>query len=107
MLQSSNRAGRLSPMRLGGIAPEIGSGRKYFSRPVLGAFLTYENCFDGLRGFVGGVPFAIRRMASLMVCRRNTGGSDTASNDGNSELTQKLLHFLVKEEVLVCRHQLP
>ncbi len=40
------------------IAPQIGAGRKYFSRPVLRAFLTYGDWSDGLRGFVGGVPFA-------------------------------------------------
>jgi len=39
------------------IAPQIGVGRKFFSRPVLRAFLTYANWSDGLRGFVGGVPF--------------------------------------------------
>ncbi|MBV8050816.1 MAG: carbohydrate porin [Acidobacteriaceae bacterium] len=40
------------------IAPQIGTGRKYFSRPVLRAYLTYGNWSDGLRGFVGGTPFA-------------------------------------------------
>ena len=40
------------------IAPQIGAGRKFFSRPVLRAFLTYASWSDGLRGFVGGVPFA-------------------------------------------------
>jgi maltoporin len=40
------------------IAPQIGAGRKYFSRPILRAFLTYGDWSDGLRGFVGGVPFA-------------------------------------------------
>jgi maltoporin len=40
------------------IAPQIGSGRKFFDRPVLRAFLTYGDWSDGLRGFVGGVPFA-------------------------------------------------
>ncbi len=40
------------------IAPQIGAGRKYFSRPVLRAFLTYGDWSDGLRGFVGGAPFA-------------------------------------------------
>lgn len=39
------------------IAPQIGAGRQFFSRPVLRAFLTYANWSDGLRGFVGGVPF--------------------------------------------------
>ena len=39
------------------IAPQIGAGRKFFSRPVLRTFLTYANWSDGLRGFVGGVPF--------------------------------------------------
>ena len=40
------------------IAPQISSGRKFFDRPVLRAFLTYGGWSDGLRGFVGGVPFA-------------------------------------------------
>ena len=42
------------------IAPQIGAGRKFFSRPVLRAFLTYANWSDGLRGFVGGTPFQNR-----------------------------------------------
>ena len=42
------------------IAPQIGAGRKFFSRPVLRAFLTYGNWSNGLRGFVGGVPFQHR-----------------------------------------------
>lgn len=39
------------------IAPQIGAGRQFFSRPVLRAFLTYASWSDGLRGFVGGIPF--------------------------------------------------
>jgi len=42
------------------IAPQIGAGRQFFSRPVLRAFLTYASWSDGLRGFVGGVPFQNR-----------------------------------------------
>ncbi len=42
------------------IAPQIGAGRKFFSRPVLRAFLTYANWSDGLRGFVGAVPYLNR-----------------------------------------------
>jgi len=42
------------------IAPQIGTGRQFFSRPVLRAFLTYANWSDGLRGFVGGIPFQNR-----------------------------------------------
>ena len=42
------------------IAPQIGAGRKFFSRPVLRAFLTYADWSDGLRGFIGGVPFQNR-----------------------------------------------
>jgi len=42
------------------IAPQIGAGRKFFSRPVLRAFLTYANWSDGLRGFVGGEPYLSR-----------------------------------------------
>lgn len=42
------------------IAPQIGAGRKFFSRPALRLFLTYADWSDGLRGFVGGVPFRDR-----------------------------------------------
>jgi maltoporin len=42
------------------IAPQIGAGRKFFSRPVLRAFLTYANWSDGLRGFVGGTSYLSR-----------------------------------------------
>jgi maltoporin len=42
------------------IAPQIGAGRKFFSRPVLRAFLTYANWSEGLRGFVGGEPYVNR-----------------------------------------------
>jgi len=43
------------------IAPQIGAGRQFFSRPVLRGFVTYANWSDGLRGLVGGTPFATRR----------------------------------------------
>src|SRR5260370_3732506 len=39
------------------IAPQIGPGRKFFSRPVLRAFGTYADWSVGLRGFVGGAPY--------------------------------------------------
>jgi maltoporin len=39
------------------IAPQIGAGRKFFSRPVLRAYLTYANWSDAFRGYVGGVPY--------------------------------------------------
>lgn len=42
------------------IAPQIGAGRKFESRPVLRVFLTYASWSDGLRGFVGGVPYLNR-----------------------------------------------
>jgi maltoporin len=42
------------------IAPQIGAGRQFFSRPVLRAFLTYANWSDGLLGFIGGIPFQDR-----------------------------------------------
>jgi maltoporin len=42
------------------ISPQIGAGRKFFSRPVLRTFVTYANWSDGLRGFVGGIPFQSR-----------------------------------------------
>jgi len=42
------------------IAPQIGAGRKFFSRPVLRAFFTYANWSNGYRGLVGGIPFEDR-----------------------------------------------
>jgi len=42
------------------IAPQIGAGRKFFSRPVLRVFVTYADWTNGLRGLVGGVPFQAR-----------------------------------------------
>jgi maltoporin len=42
------------------IAPQIGAGPKFFSRPVLRTFLTYASWSDGLRGYVGGVPYRNR-----------------------------------------------
>lgn len=42
------------------IAPQIGAGSKFFSRPVLRTFLTYASWSNGFRGLVGGVPFEDR-----------------------------------------------
>ena len=39
------------------ISPQIGAGRKFFSRPVLRTFLTYANWSDGFRGLVGGPAY--------------------------------------------------
>ena len=39
------------------VAPQIGVGRKFYSRPVLRTFLTYANWSDGLKGYVGGIPY--------------------------------------------------
>jgi maltoporin len=39
------------------IAPQIGAGRGFFSRPVLRVFVTYASWSNGLRGYVGGIPF--------------------------------------------------
>ena len=39
------------------IAPQIGAGREFFSRPVFRVFLTSANWSNGLRGFVGGAPY--------------------------------------------------
>ena len=46
------------------IAPQIGAGRKFFSRPVLRAFLTYADWSDGFRGLVGG-PAYLKKTAGL------------------------------------------
>jgi maltoporin len=42
------------------LAPQIGAGRKFFSRPVLRAFLTYATWSNGFRGLVGGIPYRDR-----------------------------------------------
>ena len=42
------------------IAPQIGAGRKFFSRPVLRTFLTYASWSNGFKGLVGGIPFEDR-----------------------------------------------
>jgi maltoporin len=39
------------------IAPQLGAGNKFFSRPVLRTFFTYSNWSDGYRGLVGGIPY--------------------------------------------------
>jgi maltoporin len=39
------------------VALQIGSGRDFFSRPVVRAFFTYANWTDGYKGFVGGIPY--------------------------------------------------
>jgi maltoporin len=40
------------------LAPQLGAGRKFFSRPVLRAFVTYAHWSNGLRGFVGGSAYS-------------------------------------------------
>lgn len=42
------------------IAPQVGAGRQFFSRPLLRLFLTYGSWSDGLMGFVGGIPYAFK-----------------------------------------------
>lgn len=42
------------------VAPQIGAGREFFSRPVLRLFVTYANWSEGLKGFVGGAPYVNR-----------------------------------------------
>lgn len=39
------------------IAPQIGAGREFFSRPVLRAFVTFASWSDGLKGYVGGPTY--------------------------------------------------
>lgn len=43
------------------VAPQIGAGREFFSRPVARMFVTYANWSPSLRGYVGGAPYADRR----------------------------------------------
>jgi len=42
------------------IAPQIGAGREFFSRPVLRMFFTYASWSQDLQGFVGGDAYAGR-----------------------------------------------
>jgi maltoporin len=42
------------------IAPQLGVGRKFFSRPVLRTFLTFANWSDGFRGLIGGTAYLNR-----------------------------------------------
>src|SRR5262249_13482796 len=42
------------------LAAQVSAGRQFFSRPVLRLFATYAHWSDGLKGFVGGVPYADR-----------------------------------------------
>jgi len=39
------------------VALQVGSGKEFFSRPVLRAFFTYANWTNGYKGFVGGLPY--------------------------------------------------
>ena len=39
------------------LAPQISRGNKFFSRPVLRAFVTYAGWSDGFKGLIGGTPF--------------------------------------------------
>jgi maltoporin len=57
---SSDQAGYEGWLRKFTIAPQIGAGRKFTSRPALRVFLTYANWSSGFRGLVGGVPYADR-----------------------------------------------
>ena len=43
------------------IAPQIGAGPEFFSRPVVRLFVTYANWSDSLRGFVGGNAYIGRK----------------------------------------------
>ncbi len=42
------------------IAPQIGAGREFYSRPVVRLFLTYASWTEGLRGYVGGNTYLDR-----------------------------------------------
>ncbi len=42
------------------VAPQVGSGREFFSRPVARMFVTYASWSPSLRGYVGGAPYAAR-----------------------------------------------
>lgn len=39
------------------IAPQLGAGRTFFSRPVARLFVTFANWSPGLEGYVGGQPY--------------------------------------------------
>jgi maltoporin len=43
------------------VAPQLGYGRSFYSRPVLRMFITYAGWSEGLRGRVGGADYAHAR----------------------------------------------
>jgi maltoporin len=67
------------------IAPQIGVGQKFFSRPVLRAFLTYANWSDGFRGLVGEFGSRTGPTGSRTGCKRRLGGSQTLLGNERSE----------------------
>lgn len=50
----------LGSLRKLSIAPQVATGRTFFSRPVARLFVTFADWSDGLRGFVGGDPYLQR-----------------------------------------------
>ena len=66
------------------IAPQISTGPKFFSRPVLRAFLTYASWSNGFRGLVGGVPFQTGQAGSRTACKRRPGGSQALPRNEKS-----------------------
>jgi maltoporin len=69
------------------IAPQIGAGRLFMSRPVLRFFVTYANWSDGLRGYVGGGPIREQNeRPHLRRANRNVVVADFAMNrEGDSD----------------------
>ena len=74
---------------------------KFFSRPVLRAFLTYANWSDGFRGFVGGIPFQNRTERAYL---RSAGGNlvvGRRTKNGNSRHNDELRRRLQTTAVQV------
>lgn len=61
------------------IAPQIGAGRKFESRPVLRVFLTYANWSAEFRGLVGGIPYP-PFLAALTILGGGITGLQAAAN---------------------------
>jgi len=59
------------------IAPQIGAGRQFFSRPVLRLFATYANWSNGYRGFVGRNPIPGQKQRAYF---RSAGGNVVVGN---------------------------
>ncbi len=69
------------------IAPQIATGRQFFSRPALRLFLTYANWSNGYRGLVGGIRSRTEPVGSRMAFKRKLGGRNSEFQDLSDSVT--------------------